>query len=77
MWSEPIILPSAHKHGIPEEDVLHAWRNAVDVWEQDDEMTMLIGPDCSARLLEVGLVDSDQGPVIVHCMLARRKYFRR
>ncbi|WP_269726580.1 hypothetical protein [Saccharomonospora marina] len=40
-------------------------------------MTMLIGPSSSARLLEVGLVDSDEGPVIVHCMLSRRKYLRR
>lgn len=73
-----MILPSAHKHGIGDEDILHAWRNAIDVWEQDDDMTMLIGPDASARLLEVGLVDSvDAGPVIVHAMPARRKYFRR
>jgi len=77
VWSEPVILLSAHKHGISEGDILHAWRNAIDVWEQDDDMTMLIGPDPSARLLEVGVVDSDQGPVIVHCMIARRKYLRR
>jgi hypothetical protein len=47
------------------------------VWEQDDDMTMLIGADRAGKFLEVGIVDSDQGPVIVHCMPARPKYLRR
>lgn len=34
--------------------MLHAIRNAVAVYEQDDEMTMFIGPAQDGTLLEVG-----------------------
>lgn len=74
---EPLILPSAHKHGVTDDDMLHATRNTVDAFAQDDEMTMLIGPDQAGRLLEVGLIQSDHGPVIVHAMPTRKKYHRR
>lgn len=39
-------------------------------------MTMLIGPDRVARLLELGVVESDEGPVVVHAMPARPKFLR-
>ena len=38
---------------------------------------MIIGPSRSAQLLEVGVIDTDHGPVIVHAMNARKKYVRR
>ncbi len=53
---EPLILPSARKHGIADDDMLHAYRNYLDAIEQTDEMTMLTGPDQTGRLLEVGLL---------------------
>lgn len=37
---------------------------------------MLVGPDHAGNLHEIGVVDSDDGPVIVHAMLARAKYLR-
>lgn len=74
---EPLILPSARKHGIADDEMLHAYRNYLDAIEQTDEMTMLIGPDQAGRLLEVGLLQSDRGPVIAHAMPARRKFLRR
>ena len=37
---------------------------------------MLIGPDQAGNLFEIGVVSSDQGPVIVHAMPARRQYLR-
>lgn len=77
MTSEPVILPSARRHAVSDDDMLHAWRNAIDAWELDEGLTMLIGPDGSARLLEVGVVDSDDGPLIVHAQPARRKFLRR
>ncbi|GAB2763139.1 hypothetical protein GCM10027174_44780 [Salinifilum aidingensis] len=49
---EPLLLPSARKHGIADDDMLHAYRNYLDAIEQTDEMTMLIGPDQAGRLLE-------------------------
>jgi hypothetical protein len=42
-----------------------------------DEMTIFVGPDRSARLLEVGVVYADYGtPVIVHAMPARPRFLR-
>ena len=38
---------------------------------------MLIGPDESGRLLEVGVSRSRPGRVIVHAMTARQKYISR
>jgi hypothetical protein len=55
----------------------HAWRNPIEVWELDESLTMLVGPDRSAAMLEIGVVDSDEGPVIVHAMRARAKFLRR
>jgi len=30
---DPIIAPSALKHGVGEEDILHAYRNPLRVWD--------------------------------------------
>ncbi|MDR7303380.1 hypothetical protein [Haloactinomyces albus] len=72
--AEPVILPSARRHGITDTDMRHAVRNPISAWEMDEGMTMLIGPDTAARLLEVGVVDSNEGPVLVHAMRARVKF---
>jgi hypothetical protein len=37
---------------------------------------MLIGPDHAGNLLEIGVVVSDGGPVVVHAMPARPTYRR-
>lgn len=74
----PRILPSAHRHGIPDEDILHVYYNAIDIDQTDEDMTMLIGGDRAGRLLEIGVVDSyDEGQVIPHAMKARSKYLRQ
>jgi hypothetical protein len=39
---DPVVLRSARKHGIPGDDLLHAYRNPIRVFEFD-ELTMLIG----------------------------------
>jgi len=49
----PFIAESARRHGIADEDILHAYRNAVSSEDVDDGLTMLIGPARDARLLEV------------------------
>jgi len=48
----------------------------VRVFLQDDETRVYVGPDFAGRLLEVGVVDSDEGPLIIHAMQARPKYLR-
>ena len=37
---------------------------------------MLVGADPAANLLEIGVVDTSNGPIIVHAMPARPKYLR-
>jgi hypothetical protein len=73
---EPLIIGSARKHGIADDDILHAFNHPVRYEELDDGFVMIIGPTRSAHLIEVGFVDTDHGPVIVHAMTARRKYLR-
>jgi hypothetical protein len=73
----PVISPSARKHGISDEDMLHALRNPAGVDYLDDGLTMFIGAAQDGTLLEVGAVDGDDGPVIIHADRARAKYLRR
>ena len=70
---EPVILASARKHGIPDEDMLHAHRNPIRFFDPDD-LIMLIGPDRSARLIEIGVARREGIEFIVHAMPARRKF---
>ncbi|MFT4188347.1 MAG: hypothetical protein QM621_07155 [Aeromicrobium sp.] len=75
MWDEPLILESAHRHDVDEADMLHALRFAVRTMEQDDDMTMIIGPARDATLIEVGVIEWHDGIVIAHAMRpARPKY---
>ena len=73
---EPIIVASARKHGVLDDDLLHAFNNPIRAEDLDEGLTMLVGPDRAGNLLEVGVVESDDGPVIVHAMPARPKYLR-
>ena len=71
------IGPSARKHGIADEDMLHVLRNPLFVDYLDDQLTMFVGPGRDATVLEVGVSDSRKGPVIVHAMKARPRYLLR
>ncbi|RLZ04129.1 hypothetical protein CWC38_02185 [Kocuria tytonicola] len=73
---EPIIAPSALKHGLVEADILHAYRNPIRAWDLGEGFTMLIGANQAAIVLEVGYVQGHTADVIVHAMPARRKYLR-
>ena len=72
---DPVILASARKHGIADNEMLHAYRNPVRVFAVDD-MTMLVGPDPSGRLLEVGVASAEGIDVIIHAMVARPRFLR-
>lgn len=69
------MLASARKHGIQDDDVLHAYRHPVRVFEVGD-LIMLIGGDRSGRLLEVGMTEAEGIEFIVHAMPARSKFVR-
>jgi hypothetical protein len=73
----PFVLESAGRHGVSEQDALHAYAFAVDSFIVDDGMVMYVGPDGSGRLLEVGVVEWHDDLAIVHAMPARSKFLRR
>lgn len=70
---DPVVLGSARKHGILDDDILHAYRNPIRVFTLDD-LTMLIGPDQSARLIEIGVANADAIDFVVHAMVARPRF---
>lgn len=72
---EPVILASARKHGMADEDMLHAYRHPIRVFEFDD-LTMLIGADPAGRILEIGIATAEGIEFIVHAMAARQKFLR-
>jgi len=72
------ILRSARKHGISDDDIRHAVSNTtatITTPDQPDFM-MLIGADVSGRLLEVGVLASDDNDYVIHAMPARPKYLK-
>jgi hypothetical protein len=72
---DPVIVASARKHGISDNDMLHAFRNPIRVFQLDD-LVMLIGGDESGRMLEVGVAAAEGIEFIVHVMPAREKFLR-
>jgi hypothetical protein len=73
---DPVILTSARNHGINDNDMLHAYRNPVRVFDLDD-LVMLIGADEAGRLLEIGVATGEGVEFIVHAMAARPRFLRR
>lgn len=71
---EPVVLESAARHGVAEDDALHAWAFAVDIYDIGDGLVMYIGPARSGALIEVGAVDWYGTVAIVHAMPARSKF---
>lgn len=65
----PLIATSARKHGI-------AFNHPMFVEDLDEGFVMFVGADVAGNLLEIGVVDSTDGPIIVHAMTARPKYLR-
>ena len=67
----------ARKHGVPDEYITHAVRNAIRRVELEEDLTMLIGPAPDGALLEVGVLDLDSAdPVVIHAMPLREKFRR-
>lgn len=72
--NEPIIAPSARKHGLDDVSILHAYRNPIRAWDLGEGFTMIVGANHAAIFLEVGYIHGESAIVIVHAMPAREKF---
>jgi hypothetical protein len=72
---EPVILASARKHGIADEDMLHAYRNPIRVFDLDD-LTLVIGGSRAGEPVEIGVAAAESIDFIVHAMSARPPFLR-
>ena len=43
---------------------------------QDDDVTLFLGPDQAVSLIEIGVLATDDGPLIIHAMAARTRRFQ-
>ena len=76
LWAVDIEA-SARKHGVGDNDMLHALRHHWRAFETDDDaVTMFIGPSMSAEALEVGVVTDGEGTAVIHAMPARQKFLK-
>jgi hypothetical protein len=67
----------ARKHGVSDEDMLHAYRNATRRIRKDDDVVMLIGPARDGEPLEIGVLSyGGDDEVIIHAMPLRRKFYK-
>lgn len=73
----PLVLPSAYRHRLSDDDILHAYALGQPAVVQDeDDMLMIIGPNRSGtELLEVGVITWHGMDAIAHAMPARPKFF--
>ncbi len=67
----------ARNHGVADDNIHHAIRNAMLRRDMGENLTMLIGPASDGALLEIGVLDLDgDDPVAIHAMLLRPKFYR-
>ena len=53
---EPSIAQSAPNHGLSEEDIVHACRDPIRVWDLGDGFTMVVGANAAAIIMEIGYI---------------------
>jgi hypothetical protein len=73
------IHDSARKHGVAEEDILHAIDHALAIEDagEDPDRWLLVGPDGAGNLLEMVVVITIEGTqLVIHAMPMRDKYRR-
>lgn len=75
------IRDSARKHyaerGITDDDVLHAINNAIRYVEQEydgETRLLVIGADPTSRLLELVVIDDEEGARVIHADVLRKKF---
>jgi len=70
---------SARKHGVADQDILHAIDHALAIEDagEDPDRWLLIGPDTAGNLLEVVVLITVEGTqFVIHAMPMRDKYAR-
>jgi hypothetical protein len=73
-----LIADSARKHGIADDDIHHAVRNAIREVALAAQ-ALIIGPSTTGDLLEIVILDAeddDNEPVAIHAMPLRPKFHR-
>ena len=73
------IHPAARRHGVADDDMLHAVEHSmvVDDVGEDPDRWLVIGPDRAANLLEVIVLITTEGEeLIIHAMPLRAVYRR-
>jgi hypothetical protein len=71
------IHESARKHGILDEDMLHAIENAMAIEDRDDDTRLYLGAAGNGNLLEVvSIRRADDTELIIHAMAMRSGYSR-
>lgn len=79
-WFDVEIHESARKHGVGDDDIVHAVEHAVavyDIGEGDDEpiRSLHLGPDRAGNPLEMVVLELDDGRwLVIHAMRIRRRY---
>lgn len=71
------IHPAARRHGIADDDMLHAIEHSlvVDDVGEDPDRWLVIGPDHAGNLLEIVVLVSAEGDeLIIHAMTLRPTY---
>ena len=72
-----IIIDSAFKHGISENEIKHVFENAISsiTLEEFPPKFMLFGFDTKGKALEIGFFINDYGDeIIIHAMKLRKFY---
>jgi hypothetical protein len=72
------VLPSAHRHGVAEEDMQHALDNAVVIEDiaEGPIRYLVLGSDRSGNFVELVILDRPRGPAVIHAMPMTAQYRR-
>jgi hypothetical protein len=71
------VLGSARRHGLADDDILHAIGNAIASDPAHEDGIFFLGPDHAGQLLEVLARQTPDGLVVFHAMPLTPKYRRR
>jgi hypothetical protein len=69
---------SARKHGIADDDIIHAFEEAIRYVEYEydgEERLLIIGTDTAGRLLELVAVPAGEPTRIIHADRLRAKFY--
>ncbi|HSV37753.1 MAG TPA: hypothetical protein VLI04_03240 [Nocardioidaceae bacterium] len=72
------IADAARKHSVSDDDIEHAWVNAIRLVEYEydgEERLLVIGPDREGRMLELVAVPVEEPTRIIHADRLRPKFF--